>query len=157
MNNLGLLYLNGKGCIQSNLKAFECFEKAAEKQNLNGLIHLGDCYENGIGAKKDLQKVIVLYENAAKLGNSEALTKLGAIYYNENDYSKAAVYFRQADELENFKASYNLGVLYEKGQVSLKATKRQSSSSRSLLIKETETLHSNSAFFTRTESALIIR
>lgn len=75
MNNLGLLYEQGKGVKQDIKKAFYYYQKAAVRKNEHALFNLGRCYEHAIGVQQDLSKARLYYKKAAILGNKKALQR----------------------------------------------------------------------------------
>jgi TPR repeat protein len=72
----GLCYLEGRGVIKNEARAFKEFGKSANQQSAVAMERLGYCYENGLGTKKDLAEAIKQYEQAAKLGNEDAIAAL---------------------------------------------------------------------------------
>ena len=71
-NNLGLMYLNGKGVAQDYRKAFELFERSANQGYDWGMNNLGGLYEKGWGTEPDPAKALALYRQAAAKGNDAA-------------------------------------------------------------------------------------
>jgi TPR repeat protein len=72
----GLCYLEGRGVIKNEARAFKEFGKSANQQSAVAMERLGYCYENGLGTRKDLAEAIKQYEQAAKLGNEDAIAAL---------------------------------------------------------------------------------
>jgi TPR repeat protein len=71
---LAICYELGIGTDIDKTKAFELYEKSAEKGYINAKFHLGYCYVNGIGTKinnkkgmnyimKRLKKELIIYES----------------------------------------------------------------------------------------------
>ena len=75
-NNLGMLYLNGKGVSRDLNEAFRLFELSASQGDPWGLNNLGGMYEAGWGTKKDREKALDLYKQAAAKGNAAAQANL---------------------------------------------------------------------------------
>src|SRR6266567_4415080 len=71
-NNLGLMYLNGKGVARDYGKAFALFEQAAKQGDAWGINNLGGLYEMGWGVKQDRQKALAYYKQASEKGNKRA-------------------------------------------------------------------------------------
>ena len=70
---IGMMYLEGIDVPKDDVKAFERFSKAAEKDNSLGLFHLGLLYGEGRGTEKDPAKSYELIERAAKQNLMEAV------------------------------------------------------------------------------------
>lgn len=49
MNNLGWLYVNGRGVAQSDTEAVRCFSAGANARDASAMVSLGWMYENGRG------------------------------------------------------------------------------------------------------------
>lgn len=69
-------YQNGIGIEPNQYKAFELYEKFAEKGDLNAMVELADYYEQGIWVKKDTKKAIALLKQAADAGSLAAKWQL---------------------------------------------------------------------------------
>ena len=68
-NNIGLLYIQGKGVNQDYSKAIEQFQKACDGGNGSGCFNLGIIYEKGKGVNQDYTKAIEVYKKACDNGN----------------------------------------------------------------------------------------
>ena len=79
-NNLGILYLNGKGVGRDVNAAFKLFEQAASQGDGWGLNNLGGMYEMGWGVPKSRTKAEELYQQAAEKGIVSGQGKPGAAY-----------------------------------------------------------------------------
>ena len=67
----------------------------------------------------DSEKSDLKYEylaKAAEAGHPNALTRMGNLYYNRDQFDKAADYYEQAMKLGSIKALFNLGTLYAEGK-----------------------------------------
>ena len=71
-NNLGMLYLEGKGVTRDLREAFQLFERAAGQNDSWGLNNLGGMYEMGWGTPADRDKALELYRKALAAGNDAA-------------------------------------------------------------------------------------
>lgn len=80
MNNLGFMYLDGKGVKQNYKKAIELFERAIKSENCNAMNNLGYMHKHGIGVEQDYKKAIELYEMAIKFGSEDAMINLAHMY-----------------------------------------------------------------------------
>ena len=75
-NNLGLMYLTGKGVEQDHKTAAEWFEKAAQKNHAMAMNNLAGMYEVGWGVERNAEKAKELYQSAALTGNETAINNL---------------------------------------------------------------------------------
>ena len=76
MNNLGVMYLNGRGVNKDAQQAVYWITKAAEGGNDQAMYNLGQMYEKGVGVKKSASTARSWYEKAAAAGNENAKKKL---------------------------------------------------------------------------------
>ena len=102
-------------------KALTLFHKAAEAENPNAMLSLGEIYDRGRGVTaKDYQKAAEWYRKAAEGGQKIAMWRLGLMYEKgrgiTQDVKKAAEWYRRAAEAGDTDAMYNLGRMYEKGR-----------------------------------------
>ncbi|WP_299527196.1 zinc ribbon domain-containing protein [uncultured Lutibacter sp.] len=74
--NLADKYRNGVGVEPDQYKAFELYEKLANKGDLDAMVELADYYEQGIWLKKDSEKAIKLLKQAAEKGSLAAQWQL---------------------------------------------------------------------------------
>ena len=121
MNNLGVLYQNGRGIAQSYDKAREWFQKAADAGNPDAMNNLGELYYYGRGVARDYTQAREWYEKAAAADNANAMYSLGWMYEKgsgviSRDYTQARNWYQRAADAGHPDAMYNLGVLYENGQ-----------------------------------------
>ena len=91
LNNLGVLYENGRGTDKDVKKAFECYKKSAEKDNDVACGNLARCYEKGIGCNKNLEQAIVWYKKAIEKGNKKAKEALDRISSSEETKDEAEI------------------------------------------------------------------
>ncbi|MCH5150864.1 MAG: sel1 repeat family protein [Spirochaetales bacterium] len=66
------MYVNGEGVEQNYSKAFEWWEKAAERGNLEDLYNLAATYANKQSVEQDYIKTFEWLMKAAESGNAEA-------------------------------------------------------------------------------------
>ena len=78
-NNLGILYLNGKGVERNVSEAFKLFESAARQGDGWGLNNLGGMYEMGWGVAKDRSKAATYYKQAVEKGIEPAQANLARL------------------------------------------------------------------------------
>ena len=76
MNNLGTMYENGNGVIQSLELAVDYYRRAAEQGNADAQFNLGRMYEEGLGVEQSYELAIEYYQQAAEQGNAEAREKV---------------------------------------------------------------------------------
>ncbi len=83
---------------------------------------LAEAYEDGLGVAYDLNLAIALYEKSAKLGHQKAAYFLGHYYFVgieelgiEEDFEKAAIWYRLAAELGYSETQCELGKMYRDG------------------------------------------
>jgi len=79
---IGYNYYYGNGVAQDYNKAFLCYEKACNGNNMDGCNNLGYMYENGIGVIEDKVKAFIFYEKASNAGHILACNNLGWLYEN---------------------------------------------------------------------------
>jgi len=72
MNDLALLYLNGKGVKENKLKAFELFKKAAQLGDASAQINVALMYAWGKGIPNDKIKAYKNLKQALTQGKTEA-------------------------------------------------------------------------------------
>lgn len=81
---LGELYLKGEMLRKNEHKAFELFQKAANKNDEKGMLKLAQCFQNGWGVEKNISTAITYYEKCANLGNNDAMITLSDMYLQGN-------------------------------------------------------------------------
>ena len=100
-------------------QALSWYHKAAEQNNTDAQLILGDCYYDGLGTEEDYQQAFYWYEKAAGLGNAEAQNTLGDCYYYghgiEMNNQKAFYWYKKAAEQGNAEAQSKLGYCYYYG------------------------------------------
>ena len=74
--NLADKYRNGVDVEPDQYKAFELYEKLANKGDLDAMVELADYYEQGIWVKKDSEKARQLLKKAADAGSIAAKWQL---------------------------------------------------------------------------------
>lgn len=79
LNNLGWMYLHGRGCALDYNSARLCFERAKEAGSVMSVYHLGRLYEQGLGVPADAQYAIDLYREAVGRGCGLAERRLAEI------------------------------------------------------------------------------
>ena len=79
INNLGWMFLKGRGCQINYDIAKRLFKKGVEMGVNASYRWLGEMYERGLGSEKDIQKAIYYYKKGAILGNLKCEEQLNAL------------------------------------------------------------------------------
>jgi uncharacterized protein len=117
-NNLGVMYLNGRGVQKDAVQAVQWFRKAAEQGNSDSQTALGVMYRNGVGVLPDYpQAVMWLRKGAVKNVNAQLI--LAEMYLNGDNVQKnittSVELYELAANQGNADAQYSLGVIYRDG------------------------------------------
>lgn len=80
MNNLGILYSEGRGVPTNYAKAKQLFEQAISLGYISATVNLGNLYLRGTGVPKDYARAKQLYEQASEAGYAEGLANLAIMY-----------------------------------------------------------------------------
>ena len=101
-------------------RSFACFQKAADKEDANGLYNLGMCYQNGYGCAADSAKALECFQSAAAKGHPEAINNLGG-YYRDGvvvmkDLVAATKWFAKSAEMGNAYGELNYGLALQRGE-----------------------------------------
>lgn len=117
---MAYFYEKGLSGEKNYKKALELYEKSAQQNNVNSLIHLGNLYYNGEIVKQDYLQAKKYYEIAGKQNSSCAWNNLGNLYENgygvEKDYKKAKLYYESATLKNDSNAFLNLGNIFKEGK-----------------------------------------
>jgi len=119
-NNLGQLFLEGKGVRTDLQRALELFRQSAEQGNAIAQNQLGLMYGRGQGVTRDDAEATNWYRKAADQGYAFAQRNLG-LYYRTGrgvaqDFRVALKLYRQAAEQGNALAQNDLGLMHDRGQ-----------------------------------------
>ncbi len=119
----GICYLKYLPSGPNYPKALQCFEKGADKKEVESLIQLGQFYEHGYPALKisiDSKKAYGYYKIAAELGNALGLNNMAYCLTNgvgvELDFDLAKKSFEESLSKKELLAAYGLGCMYALGQ-----------------------------------------
>ena len=100
--------------------SFDCFQRAANQDDPNGLYNLGTCYARGIGCEPDALKAFTCFKRAAKAGHPEALNNMGACYREgisvAKDLNAATRYFKESAALGNAFGELNYAFALSRGE-----------------------------------------
>ncbi|MDR1777800.1 MAG: sel1 repeat family protein [Desulfovibrio sp.] len=120
MNNLGVLYDQGKGLEQDTGRAVYWFEKAARAGHSAGMCNYGRMLESGRGVAENPQEAAFWFDKAAREGQAEAQYNLGRLYEQgrgvEQDDKAAAVWYSRAAAQQQVEALARLGHMHRMGQ-----------------------------------------
>ncbi|WP_339143419.1 tetratricopeptide repeat protein [Pseudoalteromonas galatheae] len=118
--NLGVMYEYGQGVAQSDEKAVEYYQLAAEQGNARAQCYLGLMYEYGQGVAQSDEKAVEYYQLAEEQGDAGAQFNLGNMYRQGKGVAqsdeKAVEYYRLAAEQGDARGQCNLALMYENGQ-----------------------------------------
>jgi len=121
---IGELYLRGLGVEQSDEKAFEWFQKAAEQGDVNAQHNLSEMYWNGRAVPQNYRLAAMWALKAAEQGFVMAQTNLAKLYLNgwglPQDNEKGLYWMREAaeqgdDMAKKFVASMVMAASEEEG------------------------------------------
>jgi TPR repeat protein/WD40 repeat protein len=122
INNLATSYQYGEGVFRDQQEAVRLYQQAIDSGNAWSAYNLGWQYERGTGIQKSYEQAAYFYQRAMELGYiSKPAYRLGSLYeYGlgvHYDPHKAAALYRSAVEAGLPEAMYNLGWLYESGNL----------------------------------------
>ncbi|MBQ7561731.1 MAG: sel1 repeat family protein [Synergistaceae bacterium] len=114
MNDLGVLYYDGRGYNQDFAKAVYYFEMAAAHGNRLSMENLGYCYYYGRSVPIDYEKAFNYFAVGAFEGEVISLYKIGDMYKNgyyvKKDLNEAfIIYSRCLDIISRTSNNYSLG------------------------------------------------
>ena len=121
LNDLGNLYMYGRGVEINYEKAIDFFDQAIEKGQSLAIYNRALMYHKGWGGK-DLSKAIELYTIVSNQGDVDAWCHLGLAYTELNDYVQADVWSKKAADQGNLRASYNRIYLFLNGHTAADQT-----------------------------------
>lgn len=120
MNNLGVLYDQGKGVEPDTGRAMYWFSQAANAGNLGGMNNYGRFLEQGKGIAPNPEEAARWFDMAARQGQAEAQFNLGYLYEHgrgvPRDDTAAAAWYSRAATLNQKDAMARLGHLYRIGK-----------------------------------------
>ncbi|RHZ73649.1 hypothetical protein Glove_230g35 [Diversispora epigaea] len=117
--SLAKMYLYGLGVEKDTKKAFQIYNKLADKGFPAALNSLAYCYENGFGAEKNQEKAFELYLKSAGKGNLVAQINVGICYKDGTgimkDEAKGFQWRMKSAQAGNINAMCKVGYSYENG------------------------------------------
>ena len=100
-------------------KSFECFKKAADQGDANGLYNLGMCYLRGYGCQSDQSLAFKYLRASAEKGHAEAINNIGGFYRDgivvEKNLESAAKFFERSASLGNDYGQFNYALALQRG------------------------------------------
>jgi TPR repeat protein len=115
MNNLGVLFEEGRGGPADIDAAFELYRAAAKHLDPDGQNNLANFYRQGLGTDKNLDRAFVLFRDAALQGHSLGLNNLAVMHEQglgtARDEMAAYALYLEAFYLGEPLAAYNLAYL----------------------------------------------
>lgn len=121
MVRLAQLYEKGNYVKQNYGKAVNLFREASELGNTEAMNCFGTILLNGeCGIEADPLSALPILEKAAAKNNSDAIFNIGQYLStngNSQERRKGIEYIKRAASLGNHYAQYNLGLMYEKGEI----------------------------------------
>ncbi|PMG48156.1 hypothetical protein BCU90_09605 [Vibrio lentus] len=96
-NTEAMLFM-GEWCLDkenpdySAESSFEWYQKAADKNNLDGKIKLGMSYLNGVGVEPNHGEAVYCFETAAEKNSAEAMFRAGEAWIDHGEHGNAIAY-----------------------------------------------------------------
>lgn len=117
MNEIAMLYAQGKGVDKSDSMAFKWFLRSANTGDSIGEFNVGMAYEQGLSVSQDIKEAIKWYEKSANKGNTKAQINLAYLYVGNNgispDVDRAIKYIEMYAEKASMTAFMHIGTLKE--------------------------------------------
>ena len=120
--NLGALYDEGEGVQEDYAEAAKWYRLAAEQGNAEAQSNLGALYDEGDGVRQDYAEAAKWYRLAAEQGHaagsdqSRRFVRTRAMAYQQG-YAEAVKWCQLAADQGDAGAQYNLGGLYDEGEM----------------------------------------
>ena len=119
-NSLGLIYANGEGVPQDQLRAAGLYRQACDGGNPPGCTNLGYVYAHGLGVSADQSHALRLYQDGCSGGDAAGCEDLGFMYAHGRgvaiDQSRAVQFYQQGCDGGNPAGCTNLGFMYANGE-----------------------------------------
>ena len=101
-------------------KSRECFKKAADLGDPNGLYNLGMCYMHGYGCQIDQDLALKSFRTSAEAGHPEAINNMGGFFRDGIVVSRnpeaAVQWFERSANLGNSYGQLNFGLALQRGE-----------------------------------------
>ena len=119
MNNLGIMFTNGRGVARDDTQALGLFRKASDGGSTDALTNLGFMYHYGRGVAPNMNEAVRLFRKAADGGSAEGMYWLGQMYETgagvSKDETEAFKWYRKAADVGVATAMNKVGVMYANG------------------------------------------
>jgi TPR repeat protein len=116
---LGRCFQTGRGAPVDFTTAAECFKKASDSDDVDGINCFGCCLERGEGVDADIERAAAQYRKAASFGHPDALYNFGrCLEYGRGvprDLDRAAKYYGLSAAKGNAAAQNSFGICLERG------------------------------------------
>jgi TPR repeat protein len=100
MNNLGMLYEQGKGVAKNDQVAARLYQQSANAGYVPGMHHLACCFSDGTGVKRDDKAAVHWFERAVARNCAVSMTGLAILYMKgqgvNQDMNKAVELLNEA-------------------------------------------------------------
>jgi len=116
MNEMGVLYHNGRGVDQSFSNAMAWYEEAVNHDSSDAWVNIGILYDFGHGVDVNYNHVTSMFIRAMSLGNEWAAKNIffqPKVKGTNPDFKEIMAWFKERAELGDAGAMYNVGLLYE--------------------------------------------
>ncbi len=102
------------------VECFQCFKRAADEGDANGLYNLGMCFLNGYGCKQDKNLAYQAFRTSAEKNHPEAINNMGGFYRDgivvEKNLKTATEFFARSAKLGNDFGLLNYGLALQRGE-----------------------------------------
>jgi class 3 adenylate cyclase/tetratricopeptide (TPR) repeat protein len=119
MNNLGIMFTNGRGVPRDDAEAIRLFRKAADGGSADAITNLGFMNRYGRGVPPNLEEAVRLFRKAADAGSVEGMYWLGLVYETGagvgKDEAEAFKWYHKAADMGVASAMNKLGFMYANG------------------------------------------
>ena len=112
-------FYTGTGVTRDIAEAAKWAQRAADQNNLHGLLMIGNLHRGSELGRPNLDLTVKAFERAAELGSTLAYRHLGQLYFTgehmPRDYTRAERWLRPAAARNDQIAQFTLGQLYLHG------------------------------------------
>jgi TPR repeat protein len=119
MNNLGIMFTNGRGVGRDDTQAVRFFRRAVDGGSADAITNLGFMYRYGRGVEPNLEEAVQLFRKAADAGSVEGMYWVGHVYETGAGVAKneaeAFKWYGQAANRAYGPAMNKLGAMYANG------------------------------------------
>jgi TPR repeat protein len=126
--NLGVMHAMGLGTAVDSTQAFQCFQQAADQENLLGMYNTGIAHARGEGTPYNPDKALTCFKQAADEKFIPAILTLAQWYGDptrwECDFERAFITYKRAAKLDDPEGLYRLALYYFDGKVTSKNSRK---------------------------------